>query len=63
MENILLNEQSDLLLNDKSVDQMLNKYQNCFQSKNESICDICMQDFNNEKNIPRKMASCDHYFC
>ena len=30
MENILLNEQSDLLLNDKSVDQMLNKYQNCF---------------------------------
>ena len=41
MENIPLNEQNDLLLNDKSLDLMLNRF-----LKSEK-CSICFVEYNN----------------
>ena len=58
MDNMeLTNKESDLFLNDLSVDRLILKY------ANQDKCPSCYKEFNADINLARKMPNCSHFYC
>lgn len=53
----LTNKESDLFLNDLSVDRLILKY------ANQDKCPSCYKEFNADINLARKMPNCSHFYC